>query len=96
MILSSLNDYYHRLLEQGKKYEGSVSSYGYSHEKISYEILLSVDGTLIGVNDIRNTSGRRPVPRDISVPQPCERSSDIRSNFLWDKSSYVLGVSATS
>jgi len=36
------------------------------------------------------------VPRLLSVPQPEKRTAGIKSNFLWDKTSYVLGVSATS
>ena len=35
MILSALNDYYQRLLEQGAD---GVSPFGYSQEKISYEM----------------------------------------------------------
>lgn len=94
MILAALNNYYQRLLDQGDA-EG-VSPPGYSQEKISYEILLAADGAVMDVNDIRDTSGKKPVPRSFSVPQPAERTAGIKSNFLWDKTSYVLGVSARS
>lgn len=89
MILSALCDYYQRLLEQGTD---SISPFGYSQEKISYEVLLAADGSVVGVNDIRDTSGKRSVPRLLSVPQPEKRTSGIKSNFLWDKTSYALGV----
>lgn len=91
MILSALNDYYHRLLEQGTD---GISPFGYSQEKISYEILLSPDGVVIDVNDLREMTGKKPTPRLLSVPQPEKRTSGIKSNFLWDKTSYVLGVSS--
>ena len=67
MILSALNDYYQRLLEQGAD---GVSPFGYSQEKISYEILLSPDGEVVDVNDIRQVAGNKPIPRSLSVPQP--------------------------
>lgn len=91
MILSALNDYYQRLLEQGAD---GVSPFGYSQEKISYEILLSQDGEVVDVNDIRQMAGKKPIPRSLSVPQPEKRTSGTKSNFLWDKTSYVLGVSS--
>lgn len=93
MILAALNDYYERLLERGAE---GISPAGYSQEKISYEILLAADGRVVDVNDIRDTSGNRPFPRSLSVPQPEKRTVGIKSNFLWDKTSYVLGVSAAS
>lgn len=91
MILAALNDYYQRLLTQD---DSGISPFGYSQEKISYEILLAPDGSVVDVNDIRDTSGKKPIPRAMSVPQPEKRTVGIKSNFLWDKSSYVLGVSA--
>lgn len=93
MILQALHRYYQRLLARG---EEGLSPFGYSPEKISYEILLAPDGRVVDVNDIRDTSGKKPVPRLMNVPQPEKRTVGIKSNFLWDKTSYVLGASATS
>jgi len=93
MILQALVRYYQRLIE--REAEG-IAPYGYSPEKISYEILLAPDGTVVQVNDIRDTSGRKPLPRMLDVPQPTKRTAGIKSNFLWDKTSYVLGVSEAS
>ncbi len=93
MILSALNDYYERLLQRQTP---GLSPPGYSQEKIGYELLLDAQGALVAVNDIRDTSGKKPLPRSLSVPQPEKRTVDIKSNVLWDKTSYSLGVSATS
>lgn len=93
MILQALNSYYQRLLARGEK---GLAPFGYSPEKISYEILLTPDGQVVDVNDIRDTSGKKPLPRMMNVPQLEKRTSGIKSNFLWDKTSYVLGVSASS
>lgn len=93
MILQALNDYYQRLLQE--ETEG-ISLPGYSPEKIGWEILLAPDGSVRQVNDVRDTSGKKPVAKTLSVPQPEKRTVGISPNFLWDKTSYVLGASATS
>ena len=93
MILQALNSYYQRLLARG---EEELAPFGYSPEKISYEILLASDGRVVDVNDIRDTSGKKPMPRVMNVPKPEKRTVGIKPNFLWDKTSYVLGVSASS
>lgn len=90
MILAALNDYYHRLAERD-----DVSPPGYSHEQISFALVLSLNGELVDVTDVRNTSGKKPMATRISVPASHTRSGTGSSAFfLWDKSSYVLGVSA--
>lgn len=93
MILQALNRYYERLIE---RQEPGLSPMGYSPEKISYAILLNRNGAVVQVQDIRDTSGKKPLPRMIQVPQPPKRASSISPCFLWDKTSYVLGCSATS
>lgn len=87
MILSALNDYYQRLAAQGR-----VPIPGYSREKVSYALILSSSGELLDVADVRETSGKKPMPKSLQVPQPEKRTVAISPNFLWDKTSYVLGV----
>lgn len=93
MILQALVSYYQRLLARGTE---GLAPFGYSPEKISYEILLAPDGCVVDVADIRDKTSKKPFPRLMNVPQPEKRTVGIKSNFLWDKTSYVLGVSATS
>jgi len=89
-ILASLNRAYDRLALRQE-----VPSLGFSSEKISYVISLNPDGSVAGAPiDWRDTSGKKPVARLMEVPQPTKRTSGIAPNFLWDKSSYVLGVTA--
>lgn len=91
MILSALNDYYQRLLEQG---EAGISPFGYSQEKISYVLLLSAQGELLDVQGIRTLSGKKPHPKSLMVPSSFKRSgTSPKPFFLWDKTAYVLGVS---
>lgn len=93
MILQALYNEYQRLLERG---EDDLSVAGYSAEKISYAIILTPEGTVVDVADIRDTSGKKPQPRMMSVPQPEKRTRGIKSNVFWDKTAYVLGVSAAN
>lgn len=92
MILSALNDYYGRLLDDK---DSGVATPGYSQEKIGYAIVLAPDGKVVDVIDLRE-GDKKPLPRPLSVPQPEKRTVAVKSNFLWDKTSYVLGVSASS
>ena len=90
MILQTLYDHYHRLLKRG---EESLPRYGYSQEKISYCITLSIDGEVIGVTPLLDISGKKPRPRSLIVPQ-VERTSEVRPRFLWDNTRYVLEVTS--
>lgn len=90
MILTALNDYYWRLAEAGR-----ISPFGYSEEKISYALVIAPDGALVDIDDLRDTTGKKPLPKTMVVPQPEKRASGIKPNFLWDKSSYVLGISGS-
>jgi CRISPR-associated protein Csd1 len=94
MILSSLAQYYQRLSDAPDVITGSarVPSYGFSDEKISYVLVLSRDGQLLDVQNHMDTSGKKLQPKLVSVPRPEKRTSGIKSNFLWDKTAYVLGV----
>ncbi len=89
-MLASLARAYERMEKRGE-----VPPFGYSLQNISYVIRLNENGVLAGPPaDIRDLGGKKPVPRRMAVPQPVKRTSGIASNFLWDKTSYVLGVTS--
>ncbi len=94
MILTALNDYYQRLLANPDPVSGlaKVPPYGFSEQQISYCLVLSKEGVLVDIEDVRDTSDKKPKPKLLSVPRPEKRTSDIKSNFLWDKTAYLLGV----
>lgn len=94
MILSSLHSLYHRLLENPDPESGlpRVPPYGFTDENISYCLVLSKAGKLVDIQDERDTSENKPKPKRLSVPRPEKRTSGVKSNFLWDKTAYVLGV----
>lgn len=94
MILSALNDYYQRLRDDDA---ANISPPGYSQEKVSYAIVLTEDGRVGDVLDVRDTSGKKPTPKSLSVPASFKRpGTGTKPFFLWDKTTYVLGVSASS
>lgn len=68
--------------------------YGYSKENIGIVVGLHADGTVATVTDWRIGEGKKAKSRPMLVPQPVKRASNIAPNFLWDKTAYVLGITA--
>lgn len=85
-VLASLARAYARLPD--------APPFGFSTEKIGFCIVLNPDGTVAEAPiDLRDTDRKR-TPHRMEVPQAIKRASGIAPNFLWDKSAYVLGVTA--
>lgn len=85
-ILASLVRAYDRLPD--------APPFGFSSEKIGFLISLNDDGTVAHVIDLRDGEGKKKQPRMVLVPQPVKRTAGISPNTFWDKTSYVLGVTA--
>lgn len=85
-ILASLARAYDRLPD--------APPFGFSSEKIGFLISLNADGSVASVSDLRMGEGKKKVAPAMLVPQPVKRTAGIAPNFLWDKTSYVLGVTA--
>ncbi|TMV87694.1 type I-C CRISPR-associated protein Cas8c/Csd1 [Thioclava sp. BHET1] len=67
--------------------------FGYSAEKIGFCMVLNADGSVAELVDLRDTDKKRSA-RLVFVPQAKKRTAGINPNFLWDKTAYVLGVTA--
>lgn len=87
MILQALAGLYDRLAAGG-----DVPPYGFSSEGISFAVILGRDGRPAGVQSLQDTSGKRPRPSRRPVPQRAKRSVNVKSDFLWGNTAYVLGV----
>lgn len=85
-ILASLVRAYDRLPD--------APPFGFSSEKIGFLISLNDDGSVAHVVDLREGEGKRKQPQMMLVPQPVKRTAGISPNTFWDKTSYVLGVTA--
>ncbi|MEI6051763.1 MAG: type I-C CRISPR-associated protein Cas8c/Csd1, partial [Opitutaceae bacterium] len=68
---------------------------GYSAQKVSFCILLNPDGSLAAIQDERDTSGKKPLARLLTLPGQAKPSGQgLNPCFLWDNSAYLLGYKA--
>lgn len=91
MILQALVSYYEDLLKTGK-----TAKPGWEKAKLSFGLNLDNDGKVIGLIGLKvlPKDGKKAVevPKVVEVPQPVKRSSGIKSNFLCDNSTYIMGI----
>lgn len=85
-ILASLVRAYERMPD--------APPFGYSAQNVGVIVSLKEGGSIAHVIDWREGEGKKRKPRSVLVPQPVKRTAGIAPNFLWDKTSYVLGVTA--
>ncbi|MBI5874026.1 MAG: type I-C CRISPR-associated protein Cas8c/Csd1 [Candidatus Omnitrophica bacterium] len=85
MIIQALNDQYERLKDNPQE---DIPLRGFSREKVQFEFVLSREGGLLQVNDLRN---EKKAAKLLIVPEAVKRSVNIAANFLCDSTSYVLG-----
>lgn len=88
-VLQALAGYYDRMATRGE-----AEPPGFTREKISFAVVLDAEGVAVAVDDLRESSGKRLLPRLIDVPAGQKRTVAVVPNFLWDKTAYVLGVTA--
>lgn len=91
MILQALVEHYKDLSAQGK-----LARPGWSDANISYALYINDNGELEQAVSLKQEEERGKkkvlVPRPMSLPAPVKRTVGIASNFLWDNSSYILGI----
>ena len=91
MILQALTRLFEDQVQQGK-----IARPGWRPAKISYALCLNENGMLESVVpqltevQVGKKTQLRPTPMEL--PAAVTRSSGILPNFLWDNSSYLLGV----
>ncbi|WP_051318558.1 type I-C CRISPR-associated protein Cas8c/Csd1 [Cohnella thermotolerans] len=88
MIVQSL---YQRYLDLSADPSSGVSPLYFSSGKISYVLELEADGSVAAFRDVRDYSGKKPVPLLMNVPEQASRSSGITPYFLTDKAEYAIG-----
>ena len=91
MILQALARYYEDLLSLGE-----IDAPGWTPAKISYALCLNEKGQLTQVVPTMEevSKGKKTVlqPQVFPLPAAVKRTVGIDSNFLWDNSTYLLGV----
>ncbi|PWC38471.1 type I-C CRISPR-associated protein Cas8c/Csd1 [Azospirillum sp. TSO22-1] len=90
MIVAELFRTYERLRDAGE-----LPPYGFSNEKVTGCVVLTPDGGVHRVEDLRQdvAAGKRTVKRPslLDVPQPPKRTVAILSGFLCDSAAYLFG-----
>lgn len=91
MILQALTRYYEDLLSRGE-----IVAPGWAPAKISLALYINENGELTQIVPTMDevSKGKKTVlqPQSKPLPAPVKRASNIASNFLWDNSSYLLGI----
>ncbi len=91
MILQALVEHYETLAAQGR-----LDRPGWAKSKISFALEINGGGELTQTIPMKTEEPRGNktvlVPRTFALPAPKKRAVGIDPNFLWDNSSYLLGV----
>lgn len=89
MIIQALNEYYERLKENT---DSDIPLFGFSREKIHFAMVLDTSGKLIDAKDLREKQDKKNIARELIVPQGAKKSVNIKPNFMWGNTGYVLGA----
>ncbi len=86
MYLTELYNFYQRMCQDANS---GMAPEGMTSTSIHFVLVLSEEGKLVRIRDLRDSNAR---PTRVVVPAAVSRTSNISSNFCWDRSSYVIGV----
>lgn len=83
---------YQRYLNLTQDPTSDMAPPGYSTDRASYALVLSQEGEVLHIWDIRDTNGKKPLSVFVNVPEHGVRSSGVKPYFLSDKAEYILGI----
>lgn len=89
MIINALYNHYGTLLQDR---DSGVSRPGFSKGKVAYCLVLSRDGRLQDIIDLRVERRNKQVSREMDVPEQGKKSSNVLANFMCGNCTYVLGL----
>ena len=87
MILESLVKYYEALAEKGE-----LAKPGWSQVDVSYALDIDINGNLKRVISLKKQDGKKIVPQKMFLPSPEIKGNAIKPNFLYENSTYLLGI----
>lgn len=94
MILQALTKYYEILSNDP---ESDIALPGYSAIGISFALNISAKGELLDVfplfEQIQRGKKMEEKPKRMIVPEQVKKASGLISNFMWENSAYMLGIS---
>lgn len=65
---------------------------GFAPAQIAFVLVLDTAGKVVAVQDERTGDGKKKRPKVVEAPKMPTRTIGVVSGVLWDKTSYVLGV----
>jgi CRISPR-associated protein Csd1 len=90
VILQALYKYYNILQDEGNN---DLPKEGFSVQKVSFALIISSNGELKGIIDLRDSNGKKIVPHEMLVPEQKGRAGkNAPAYFLCDNAKYVLGI----
>ncbi len=89
MIIQSLIALYDRLK---KNPEIQLSGFGYAIQKISFAIVLDLDGHVVQIKDLRIDDGGKLRAETMLLPSIERSGSGFSPQFMWDNTQYVFGA----
>jgi len=89
MIIQSLVALHKRLSE---KTDIELPEFGYAPQKISFALVLNMNGELMQVKDLRETNGKKIRPKIMMVPSIERSGQGLTPQFMWDNTQYALGA----
>lgn len=87
MIIQSLVNYYDSLVEAGIKIPRS----GYSPANVSFALVISREGDLKNVLDLRDDENKKRL-KQIEVPYQKDHTNKVDPHFACDNAKYIFGV----
>ena len=69
-----------------------MSRPGYSKARVAYCLVLSKEGQLLDIIDLRDDRRGKLVSREMNVPEQAKKSVNIMANFMCGNCTYVLGL----
>jgi CRISPR-associated protein Csd1 len=91
MILQRLAEHYDRIAASNKD-ETQLAPPGFSHQKISFCVVLNPNGSLNSFQSLQEQVGKKLIAPEKIVPGQTKSSgSGLNPCFLWDASAYILG-----
>ncbi len=91
-ILAALIDLHERLANDPT---WGLAPEGYSPQKIAFSVVITPEGGLFRIRDLRHAERKKLLPEILIVPGGAKPSgSGLNPGFLWDNPPYLLGYSA--
>src|SRR5438552_1976831 len=88
MILQALNDYYYRKVANS---QSDLAPPGFERKEMPFIFEINEDGSLIQIEDTRESVGKKKMARSFLIPQGPKKSVNVAASLFWGNVEYALG-----